>query len=345
MFQFKITQSEFDLFRDFIYEHAGIDATELSLTPIIEHSNLNNVVLISDQRIDLYAKSAPAIALDGTLEITPTRNRYEARALDIAEAIHSDVVTPRCVYVNNEYNFFVMESVCSSPRMLAGNNEYDLNALEEHSRAIGSWLAKFHSCANEFKRPIQQTLLLKNILFNHIYSPGAKAIFPNDWEGIIAKCMSHNEQLVHSDLWGKNLLIDGQGKIAILDFEGAMIGDGALDIASIICTGFFCISGFPERLPKWLSFSHQLIAAYLAVVPDKLNGNKTLDRVSSYLPLLIVHRTSGAFPFTMQEERKESLIKIALYLHAKNETSIDHNLKSMFDLYRAEFSTNQLSTP
>lgn len=322
-----------------IASSAGIKLDDiLQVEEITENSNLNSLARIVAVGETVYVKQAPETSLPLDITAPASRNQYEAEALRIAQTINGPIASPVCLYVDHEHNLFVMSSVFNGSHTMADLADRDFIALTSNVLALAQWLCTFHSRLNGFSRPESQTRLFRNILFQTIYAQGAKIVFPDSWGAMIEACMLHSGELVHSDFWAKNFLVSQNKQIGIVDFEGAMMGDGALDIASLLCTALFCAGSTVEKLHEWHEFGRLFANNYRKTHTSSDGTPAILNRISRHMPLLMAHRTHGVFPYRISDAMRQSIAKTAVALAGHPDLDYYDTIQLLVNLLEPEYA-------
>jgi hypothetical protein len=151
-------------------------------------------------------------------------------------------------------------------------------------------------------RPPQQDQLLRAIVFQGLLGQGAKAAFPDLAERVLADMSSRRECLVHADLWGKNILIGEGVAPAIVDFEGAFIGDPAIDLATLLAVSLLPALENTGLIAACRDFATDFLFNYRKAYKPSAPAGQIVARAFYYVGTFIAARAFGPFAYPMKPE-------------------------------------------
>jgi aminoglycoside/choline kinase family phosphotransferase len=142
-------------------------------------------------------------------------------------------------------------------------------------------------------------------IFNHWFLRGLLKLSPPDslqasFEGLIERTAQQPQNCVHRDYHCRNLLFSAEGKFGIVDFQDALIGPAAYDLASLLHD---CYHEFPE------SAVAAGCSQYLAIRNSTLDSTYDAGRFRQDLDFCAVQRqlkAIGIFARLAQRDGKTS---------------------------------------
>lgn len=285
-----------------------------------EHSNINHVYRVRyGAGRSLYLKVVPA--RPRRLPVALPRERF----LSEAEAIRrfgrlagGAVVVPELLFVDRGSFALAMSDVGGGRRVLLDLLPGRYALLAEQAEPLGRALAAVHAGSRGMKplRPAAEAAAIEAVIFDGLLAPGARAVFPERWEEIRGELRSDRRVLVHADLWGKNLLVAPGRRMAVVDFEGAMLGDPAFDLGTLLAVALVPAFERPAVLAQAAGFVHRLLATYVAVAGAGAadEAQATCRRACRAAAVFLAARGFGPFAYPLPDRARERLAELAARL-------------------------------
>ncbi len=287
----------------------------VSVTPITEHSNLNHVYRVNVGERNVYVKVVPERPKKLPMKLPRERVFSEAEAMRRFGAHaggHVDV--PEVLFVDGEDFALGMTDVGEGRSVLLDVAQSRYELLLGQAANLGAALGAVHAATAGMPpfRPEMQDQMLRAIVFDGLIAPGAKAAFPEAADAMLLEMRKRRDCLVHADLWGKNILVGEGVKAAIVDFEGAFIGDPAFDVATVLAVSLLPALYRPELTDAAVCFAEAFIEAYgRASSATGEAADWAIVRGFWYAGALVAARGFGPFAYPMDDETRARVRAVA----------------------------------
>jgi len=301
-------------------------ATDVAVSEVTRWTNLNYVFRATVDGSSIYLKAVAASPKHLPITLPKERIVYEARAIGLFRGLCGPtVLMPEVLFVDHENFVLGMTDVGEGRDVLLEVIDDRYPMLVEQAVPLGYAMGKIHggSRGSPSFRPYDQDCMLRSIIFEGLLAPGAKALFPERWPDITKQMNDHRECFVHSDLWGKNLLVSEDAVPSIVDFEGASIGDPALDVATLLAVGLIPALQEPSLNAPCVEFSRRLIDAYRDATGDRDWSAAVCARAYLYAGTCLAARGFGPFAYDMPKEGRERPASCARTLSADPPRDLD----------------------
>jgi aminoglycoside phosphotransferase (APT) family kinase protein len=279
----------------------------VTASEVTEHSNFNRVYHVRMGPQSVYVKLIETRPKNFTLPFPLPRERIfsEAAAMRLFRShCGGAVAVPRVLFVDRRRFALVMSDVGRGRRVLLDvlDQRYDL--LVEQAAALGRGLAAVHRSTRGSAplRPPAEDELARQVIFGGLLEPGVAAVAPGLWPDLAAEMQGHERCLLHADLWGKNLLVKARAPIAVVDFEGAFVGDPAFDLGTVLA-----MARIPTLVePSWeragARFARRLVDSYQATWNGSADGAavaQVVARACRYCGVFLAARGFGPFAYPL----------------------------------------------
>jgi Ser/Thr protein kinase RdoA (MazF antagonist) len=282
----------------------------VQITELHEHSNINYVYRASFGGQTIVLKLIPERPKMLALNLSRRRVFAEAEALRrFRSACGGAVLVPEVLFVDGEAFMLGMSDVGEGRRVLLDVLPGGYALLTESAGALGRGLGQVHDRCRGFQpfRPPEEDRLLRAIVFRGLVGPGAAALFPNIWEQMAAEMDHYRETLVHADLWGKNILVKSGSAPALVDFEGAFLGDAAFDLGTVLAVSLLPAFEVPALFASSASFAEVFLTAWCDVQYDPLWARCACVRAFHYTAAFLAARGFGPFAYRLAQPALERL--------------------------------------
>jgi tRNA A-37 threonylcarbamoyl transferase component Bud32 len=291
--------------------------SDLGFDEIVAHSNFNYLFRCRFGSTDFYLK----ISMDSPkemMEVLPKERIIgEARAMRFyAECSSGRIDIPTVIGVDKESCCLLMTDVGCERRNLADivRDDYGLymSSIGEMARCIG----RCHSLSrySALCRDLQHVEALRAFAYRALIRNGISALVGARADEALRRMQESRDCLIHSDLWAKNMLVGDDGRMALLDFEGAMRGDPTFDLATMLAVATipaFQAIAEPDLCEAACS---RILESYFGAIDDAEWVNGIVARLSQTLAVLLAARVAGPFPYAMPALGKEMLASLAVSL-------------------------------
>ncbi|GAB4180916.1 MAG: hypothetical protein Tsb002_00340 [Wenzhouxiangellaceae bacterium] len=295
--------------------------------PLDAHSNFNYLYYAQVDGKRYYLKAS--LSAPRKLEMNLPRERVfmEAEAARLyGEWSDGLIDTPRILNVDRESYSFLMSDIGAGKNNLADilERQYTIyaNAIPRMAEAIG----RCHrgSRGQRYAELESYDAALREFIYSKLIDPGIKQLAGHKAEPALATLKQTRECLIHSDLWAKNMLIDEHGRMALVDYEGAIVGDPAFDLATMIAAGLMPVYQYGISLASWWQGAEHLLSAYQTGLADKDWAARILQRLPGALAVMLAARAAGPIPYVMEDSERTQLK--ALCLELLGSTALDVQL-------------------
>jgi Ser/Thr protein kinase RdoA (MazF antagonist) len=306
------------------------NGTAVEVSEVTRWTNLNHVFAVRAGSDSLYLKLATERPKQLDLPLPRERIFFEAAAIARFRALSGDtVLIPEVRFVDRQNYLIALSDVGQGRQVLLEIIDRQYPLWVAQAGPLGSALGRIHALSRGMApfRPEAFERMLRTVIVDHLLAPGARALFAEQWPGIAERLRAPGECLIHGDLWGKNLLVGANVPPAIVDFEGASIGDPALDLGTLLAVALIPALEQPTLTGACIRFSEALIAAYR----DAARGcadhvewlEPAVERAFLYTGTFLAARGYGPFPYPMADEARERLAALACSLSLLPPATLD----------------------
>jgi tRNA A-37 threonylcarbamoyl transferase component Bud32 len=294
----------------------------VAMTEVGELANINYVYRVDVPGRRLYLKVVPEQPKRLPVKLPRERVFSEAEALRLFRALAGEsIVIPEVLFVDKEEMALAMSDAGAGRDVLFHviNDRFDL--LTDQAESLGRALGAIHrgTRGSASLRPQMEEIIIRKIVFHGLLAPGAMHVFPELWEDVSAEMQSHQECLIHADLWSKNLLVRKGEPVALVDFEGVVCGDPAFDLGTVIAVALVPGIDNEELLPDALSFVSRFLDAWQ---PSEWPGN-VLSRTFRATATFLAARGFGPFAYAMSDGARQRIAMLAQSLAMEPPASFD----------------------
>lgn len=292
----------------------GARDAQLAIEEITRHTNLNFVYRVVLPDRTLFVKAIPARLKRFGVPLPQSRIHDEVRAMRLfGDTCGGAVVVPEIAFVHEPLFLLGMTDV-SAGRVLVADACNDDRTLAGAASALGAALANVHSRTRGFPnfRSPSMDATIRQTIFGYLVVPPAEL---GEARGVALELMAdvrdRAECLVHGDLWPKNLFVGGALPPAIIDFEGALTGDPAFDLATIGTASLFSVLESPSLLPGHVDAIVSFFAAYRERAIDQAWADAACARALRLMGVFTAVRAFGPTAFPMSEAARSRAADVA----------------------------------
>lgn len=289
-------------------------AAPVTLVPVTRHSNINYVYRVEAAGRRLYVKVVPERPRGLDVPLPPGRVASEAAALRrFGELCGGLVAVPAVLFLDTGLCALGLEDVGGGREVLIDVVDRRYRLLGEQARPLGLALAAVHGGSRGAPplRPDGERQIVRRVIYDGLIAPGARHLFAAAWEEIGAEMQSRSECLVHADLWAKNLLVAAGRPLALVDFEGAHLGDPAFDLGTLLAVATIPALAAPPLAPAAGAFAASLLAAYAAGAAGAAWSAGAVTRSLRYAGAFLAARGYGPFAYRLDETARQRLASLA----------------------------------
>ena len=286
----------------------------VTLEEVIRHTNLNHIYKVQLTGRSIYVKVVPERPKRLPIALPRERVFGEAEAIRKFQRHASGaVLVPDVLFVDENEFVLGMTDVGRDRQVLFDVLDANYSLHVTQAPALGRALGAVHSGTAGIPpfRPAEHDRLLRAVIFQGLIAPGAAAAFPELADRVLTEMARRRECLVHADLWGKNILVGEGIPPAIVDFEGAFVGDAAFDVATVLATSLLPVLSRAGQMHDCQDFAVRFLWHYREAYADPRLADEVLDRTFFYVGTLMAARGFGPFAYPMSDESKLRLALLA----------------------------------
>lgn len=280
--------------------------TPRQIETIDKHSNSNFVYKATLENRSIYLKVVADMPKNFGGDVLKDRIQGEALATTIfrEKTLHY-IDVPEVLFLDKEQSILGMTDIGENREVLLDVIDKHYEILLSKSVCLANAIASIHYNTRNLKpiRNEKEQTQIESIILNGLLAPGAKAIFPEHWPEVALSMNSHHLCLVHSDLWAKNLLVGQDDKLGLVDFEGAIMGDPAFDVSTIMAVALIPALNNPDLIDDFFIFLDTFLLNYHQRCElDDLWFDGVKLRAFFYLGTFLVARSCGPFKYDLSEQ-------------------------------------------
>lgn len=297
----------------------GVPAPAVVVEEVSELSNINYVFRAEVPGRRLYIKVVPETPKRLAVPLPRERVFSEAAALHRFRALAGgELAIPEVLFVDRELFALGMSDVGAGREVLFHLLPEGLDLLAAAASSLGRALGRVHggSRGEAPLRPAAEEAIIRRVIFDGLMAPGARLAFPELAAGLLAEMQAERCCLVHADLWSKNLLVGPGLPLAVVDFEGAFLGDPAFDLGTLLAVALIPALAEPSRGPLALDFAARLLAAWGESCGDGAWPAAVLPRTFRATATFLAARGFGPFAYDLAAPVRERLGRLASSLAA-----------------------------
>jgi aminoglycoside phosphotransferase (APT) family kinase protein len=306
---------DLDTLERIVRKHLKISLGQpVDIEEISRHSNLNYVYKARVGGSSIYLKMVPERPKRLPMSLPRERVFAEAEAMRcFARHSADEVLVPGVLFVDPDEFVLGMTDVGERRQVLLDVIHTSYPVFVAQAPALGTALAAVHSSTRGLRdfRPPQQDQLLRAVVFQGLLGQGARAAFPDLAERVLSDMSSRRECLVHADLWGKNILIGEGVAPAIVDFEGAFLGDPAFDVATVLAVSLLPALEHDCLFALCGEFAADFLFHYRKAYLPSASAGQIVARAFWYVGTLIAARGFGPFAYPMSAGVQSRLGRLA----------------------------------
>jgi hypothetical protein len=303
------------------------DDSPLDVSEVTEHTNINFVYRVKGEALALFVKAATVKLKAFELEAPRERVIQEAeRAKQFRELCGGFVDVPRVMFLDRESFMVGLEDVGEGRRVMIDTLDSDYGACAKDAIAWGRCLGTLGRDSRVRGSVASESVSPGMAVWYAIMAAGSFRVFPEAVETVLRPLCERQECLVHTDLWGKNILVHPAGRPALLDFENAGIGDPAVDVSALLTALLIPAlvdAGSASKSAAYATFVKEFERAYLGAIEDGEWGRQVLLRSYRAVSVNLAHRAVGMAPYAMPEEGRNRAVAVAARLFRSPPQDVD----------------------
>jgi aminoglycoside phosphotransferase (APT) family kinase protein len=319
-----------------------ITGSEIQFTPL-KGGVSSDIFLVSDGKNSVVVKQAlPKLNVEDDWYADISRNENEQKFLLFFNKIKPDA-TPKLLYSNSEYSFFVMEFLDESfqnwkKQMLNGvfdpqiakKSAILLATIHQESWKNEDLKKEFNKADNFYELRTEPYLVTTGE--RH---PELKDLFFDEVE----RLKSHRETIVHGDFSPKNIMVKND-RVVLLDHEVAWFGDPAFDLAFFLNHLYLKMLYHFKRTGGIQDLTKIVWTTYFAQMGENIL-QKMQSRTIRLLLMMMLARIDGKSPVEyLDNDQQEFVISfVKKYLPAGKYSHAEIN-KNWKDEFKQTFGEN-----
>ncbi len=299
---------------ELVARQLGVRTSEVTVEEISELSNINYVYRVETPERSLYVKVVPEKTKRLAVPLPRERIVSEAAAIARFHALAGDeVAIPEVLFVDRELMALGMSDVGIGREVLFRLLPAGLELLAEQAESLGRALGRVHggTRGEASPRPAAEEAIIRRVIFDGLMAPGARQLFPECADEALGEMQVSSSCLVHADLWSKNLLVRRGEPLAVVDFEGAFVGDPAFDLGTLLAVALVPAVEQPGLSAGALGFGSQLLASWSAACGDRSWPTEVLPRTFRATATFLAARGFGPFAYELTEPARGRLARLA----------------------------------
>jgi len=304
-----------DILKDIILRGLRLSLDEpVTIADISRNSNFNYVYRAVVGARSVYLKIVPEKPKRFEIRLPRERIVSEAEAIHRFRCFSGDtVVVPDILFVDSDHFALCMSDVGAGRTTLLDVILKKYGLFTEQAHNLGQALGLVHGGTRgcERWRPREEDQLIQSVIFDGLLSPGVRQICPEAWQDTIAEMRCHAECLVHADLWAKNLLVKSGEPIAIVDFEGAFVGDAAFDVGTVFAVGLLPAMETPALMSCSLDAIYCFSSSYESAAHNSRWSRAVVSRALKYTGVFLAARGFGPFAYQMTPKALQRTAQLA----------------------------------
>lgn len=256
------------------------------------------------------------LKIDPHFKLSKKRLVWEINAIRHLQSIIGQSYLPRIYWFDSANNILVMSDIRGEKGTLLREELDKDNPHEEIMPAFGNLLADIHldsygknktitiRNASIFSKEWKNFIL--NEVVNNFYTVGArKASIPSIVDDLLDESRKAKQAIIWMDSIAKNILIN-DGNIKLVDFETIVKWDIAWDAAIFISDWIIkCAEVGENSENKYRLAAEIFLETYLKRMHKTIKGEEfdgLKRRIYRYIGVFLLHRTSGANPYTFDQK-------------------------------------------
>lgn len=323
-----------EVLADLVRRHLRLSVAEpVVLHPVGEHSNINHVYRVAAAGRVIYLKQVPENPKRLAVSLPRHRILSEARALAVfRDLARGAVLVPEVLFVDAEQFVLGMSDVGEGRAVLFDRLAQEPDLLAEQGAALGRALARVHEGTRGLPplRPAAEQRAVHGVIFEGLLAPGVRALEPRLWDEVVATMEDHAACLVHADLWSKNLLVRRGQPVAVVDFEGAIVADPALDLGTLLAVAALPALESPPAAGAARRFAEDLLGTYRREPASGAEAAATCRRALRYTGVFLAARGFGPFAYGLSEASRRRIAALAPDLLAHPPAELNEWLERVF---------------